>query len=145
MASSSQQETLNKRGGSYMADKIILTEDKLQRGESICIHFKSEDWPYGYAQCTYLGQRGGKHIFESDTYGWKYFVDPAANTVVNEENPDKIYELDNVTGWTKYLPEIKKSKSSKSKSKLETKLEEAASRRQPASSDTPDRKNIIEL
>lgn len=75
----------------------------LKKGDDVTIHFKSPDWPYGYASCTYAGQKDGKHIFESNTYSWKYIVDAQANTVICDENPNKVYELDNSTGWADRL------------------------------------------
>lgn len=77
--------------------------ERLKRGDSLMIDFKSADWPFGYALCTYSGKRKGKHIFISETYGWKYIVDIQSNTVICSENPEKVYQIDNTTGWANRL------------------------------------------
>lgn len=78
--------------------------EKLRRGDCITIHFKAPDYANGYALCVYSGKRNGKHYFVSETYGWRYIVDVAANTVICDYSPEKVYEIDDATGWVKYLP-----------------------------------------
>lgn len=80
-------------------------DEKLRRGDEITIWFSNNDWPQGYAQCTYSGKRNGKHYFTSDTYGWRYIVDVQANTVICDKNPEHVYQINNDTCWVRCLPQ----------------------------------------
>ena len=82
----------------------MVDNTPIAKGDGIMIRFGTPDWPYGFALCTYTGKRKGKHTFLSETYGWKYIVDLQANTVICTQNPDKVYEIDNSTGWADRLP-----------------------------------------
>lgn len=84
--------------------KVIVTEEKIRKGDDITIHFEDGDWKNCYADCRYDGKRNGKHVFTSNTYGWKFTIDVETGTVVNSYNPDKIMKVNNETGWMRFLP-----------------------------------------
>lgn len=84
--------------------KVVVTEEKLAKGDYINIHFEDGLWKNCYALCRYDGMKNGHHIFISETYGWKYVVDVETGVVVNTYNPEKIMKVNNETNWMRFLP-----------------------------------------
>ena len=84
---------------------ITATNDCVKRGDSVTIHFSTPDKPIGHARCLYTGTQNGKHYFLSDRFFETYIVDLASNTIINMRMPQKVYKIDNSTGWASQLPQ----------------------------------------
>ena len=78
----------------------------LSIGNIVCIHFIMEGGETGHAYCEYLGKRNGKHVFESELYGWKYIVDIEADTVTHRHgSTTNVWKIDHdYTSWLDMLP-----------------------------------------
>jgi hypothetical protein len=67
----------------------------LIKGETYTIWFEQNGIEY-WAVCEYKGRRKGRYIFESVTYGWKYYIYESGE-VVHENRPDEIMKLEKIT------------------------------------------------
>ena len=86
-----------------------MNDYKLRKGDFISIHWLGEDERHpGFAyDLRYIGRnREHGYVLESTIYGWRYIVDKDKATVCCEGyGMNRIYPVDNRSGWANYLPD----------------------------------------
>ena len=87
----------------------MTTNEKLQKGDYISIHWENGDRPGFAYDLRYKGRNKEKgYVFESTIYGWNYIVDCKKETVTFCGYGKKdwaTHPVDNSTGWLRYLPD----------------------------------------
>ena len=84
---------------------IEIVESPIVPGDSLVIHGTDAKGDPVYASVEYLGRTRDKgYRFESETYGWMWFMNRQKTEIWCERTPDIHYPVDNRSGWLRFIP-----------------------------------------